>query len=140
MLVGVSFLWELVYKNNLSTPKGAEMAAINRNVSVGITVRTFAERSTLLLLSTGKIILGPYYVIMHDDMKAYGGVEVRDGNEWSASRPVRFTPGERAPCTLWIGGCAGRRAGLNAVDKGKVIPVEAVEALWVVRRRGSHIF
>jgi hypothetical protein len=47
------------------------------------------------------------------NMKAYGGVEVYlhafltsalDGSEWSASRPGRFTPMERAPGTHWIGG------------------------------------
>jgi hypothetical protein len=27
-----------------------------------------------------------------------------DGDEWSASRPGRFTPKERAPDTHWIGG------------------------------------
>jgi hypothetical protein len=27
-----------------------------------------------------------------------------DGGEWSASRPGRYTPRERAPGTLWIGG------------------------------------
>jgi hypothetical protein len=30
-----------------------------------------------------------------------------DGGEWSASRPYRFTPGERAPGTHWIGGWLG---------------------------------
>jgi hypothetical protein len=46
-------------------------------------------------------------------MKAYWGVDVEIhifltsalvGGEWSASRPGRFTPGERAPGTHWIGG------------------------------------
>jgi hypothetical protein len=45
-------------------------------------------------------------------MKTYGRVEVQfhtvltsavDGGEWSASRPGRFTPGESAPGTHWIG-------------------------------------
>jgi hypothetical protein len=27
------------------------------------------------------------------------------GGEWSASRPCRFTPGERAPGSDWTGGC-----------------------------------
>jgi len=31
-----------------------------------------------------------------------------DGGEWSASRPVRFTPRERAPGTHWIGGWVGQ--------------------------------
>jgi hypothetical protein len=30
-----------------------------------------------------------------------------EGGEWSASRPGRFTPRERAPGTHWIGGRVG---------------------------------
>jgi hypothetical protein len=44
-------------------------------------------------------------------MKAYGGVYIdprfvdpSTSWEWSASRPGRFTPGERALSTHWIGG------------------------------------
>jgi hypothetical protein len=46
-------------------------------------------------------------------MKTYGGVDVYihifltsvlAGGKWPASGPGRFTPGERAPGTLWIGG------------------------------------
>jgi hypothetical protein len=33
-----------------------------------------------------------------------------DGGEWSASRPGRFTPREKAPGTQWTGGCVGPRA------------------------------
>jgi hypothetical protein len=40
-----------------------------------------------------------------------------DGVEWSASRPGRFTPRERAPVTHWIGGWVGPRAVLDAVVK-----------------------
>jgi hypothetical protein len=51
-------------------------------------------------------------------MKMYwgGGVEVQlrallispaDGCEWSLSLPGRFTPGERAPSTDWLGGWVG---------------------------------
>jgi hypothetical protein len=45
-------------------------------------------------------------------MKSYGGVEVTvpsfltsalDGDEWSASSPSRFTPGERALGNHWTG-------------------------------------
>jgi hypothetical protein len=43
-----------------------------------------------------------------------------DGGEWSASRPVRFTPRERAPGTHWIGGWMGPRAELDAVVKRKI--------------------
>jgi hypothetical protein len=43
-----------------------------------------------------------------------------DGGEWSASRAGRFTPGERAPGTHWIGGWVGPGAILNAVVKRKI--------------------
>jgi hypothetical protein len=45
-----------------------------------------------------------------------------DGGNWSASRPYRFTPGERAPDTHWIGGWMDPRTGLNAVKKRKIFP------------------
>jgi hypothetical protein len=53
----------------------------------------------------GKISL---IIIKHYAMKAYGGVNVqthiflisvRDGGEWLASRPGRFTPGKEPPAT-----------------------------------------
>jgi hypothetical protein len=59
-------------------------------------------------------------------MKAYGGVDVSihilltsalAGGEWSALRPGRFTPGERAPAIHWIGGWVDPRAGLDDVEK-----------------------
>jgi hypothetical protein len=59
-------------------------------------------------------------------MKTYGVVEVElqsfltsalDGDEWSVSRPDRFTPGEKAPDTHWLGGWVETRAGLDAEDK-----------------------
>jgi hypothetical protein len=40
-----------------------------------------------------------------------------DGIEWSASRTGRFTPGERAPGTHWIGAWVGPRAGLDNMEK-----------------------
>jgi hypothetical protein len=40
-----------------------------------------------------------------------------DGGEWSASRPDRFNPRERAPGAHWIG---GPRAVLDAVVKRKI--------------------
>jgi hypothetical protein len=43
-----------------------------------------------------------------------------DGGEWSASRPGRFTPRERASGTHWIGGWVGPRAVLDAVVKRKL--------------------
>jgi hypothetical protein len=43
--------------------------------------------------------------------------------EWSASDFCRFTPGERAIITHWIGGWVGPRAGLDAVEKTKISPL-----------------
>jgi hypothetical protein len=40
-----------------------------------------------------------------------------DVGEWSASRPGRFTPRERASGTHWTGGWVDPRAGLEAVVK-----------------------
>jgi hypothetical protein len=61
-------------------------------------------------------------LIKHYAMKAYRGVDVKThiflisalaGGEWLASRPGRFTPGERARCTSWVD-C---RAGLDNMNK-----------------------
>jgi hypothetical protein len=69
-------------------------------------------------------------------MKAYGGVDVwihiflttaLVGGEWSASRPCRFTPGERAPGTHWIGSCVGPRASLDYVEKRKFLALLGLE-------------
>jgi hypothetical protein len=43
-----------------------------------------------------------------------------DGSEWSASRPSRFTPRERATGTHWIRGWVGLRIVLDAVVKRKI--------------------
>jgi hypothetical protein len=40
-----------------------------------------------------------------------------DGGEWSASRPDRFTPGERALGIYWIGGLMSPRIGLNLLEE-----------------------
>jgi hypothetical protein len=59
-------------------------------------------------------------------MKTYEGVHVSIHvfltsalvrSEWSASRPSRFTPGERVPGTHWIGGWVDLRAGLDDIVK-----------------------
>jgi hypothetical protein len=38
------------------------------------------------------------------------------GGEWSTSGPGRFTPGEKAPCTNWIGGWVDPRTPVNDVE------------------------
>jgi hypothetical protein len=45
------------------------------------------------------------------------------GTKWNCMvsfMPVRFTTGDRAPVTHWIGGWVGPRAGLDAVDNRKI--------------------
>jgi hypothetical protein len=63
-------------------------------------------------------------------MKAYGSgcidshiflTSALVGGEWSTSRLGRYTPGERAPGTLWIGGWVDLRAGLNDLEKTKFL-------------------
>jgi hypothetical protein len=49
------------------------------------------------------------------------------GGEWSASRPNRFTPGERALGTHWIDGWVGPRAGLDDVEKRKFLALPGLE-------------
>jgi hypothetical protein len=60
----------------------------------------------------------------------YGGADVSTHTiltlalaqgEWSASGPGRFTPGEIAPGTHWIGAWVGPRVGVDAVEKRKLL-------------------
>jgi hypothetical protein len=69
-------------------------------------------------------------------MKAYEGVDAYShifltsalaGGEWSASCPGRFTPGERATGTHWIGGCVDPRAVLDDVKKRKFLIIPGLE-------------
>jgi hypothetical protein len=69
-------------------------------------------------------------------MKAYVEVDVKIhtfltsalvGGEWPASRPGRFTPGERAPGTHWIGGWLGPGAGVDDVEKRKLLNLPGLE-------------
>jgi hypothetical protein len=69
-------------------------------------------------------------------MKTYGGVDVwihvfltsaLDGGERSSSHPGHITPGERATGTHWIEGWVGPRAGLNDVERRKILPLPGLE-------------
>jgi hypothetical protein len=70
------------------------------------------------------------FLAEHHAIKAYRGewwcssthslTSALDGGEWSASRPGRFTPRERASGTHWIRGWVGPRAVLEAVVKRKI--------------------
>jgi hypothetical protein len=83
-------------------------------------------------------------------MKMYGEVDVYvlvfltlalNGGKWSASRPGRFTSGEIIPGTLWIGGWVGPRAGLDDVEKRKILPLPGLELTPLCRpARGKSIY
>jgi hypothetical protein len=69
-------------------------------------------------------------------MKAYVGVDVWihifltlaiAGGEWSASLPGRFIPRKRAPGTQWIEGWVDPRAGLDDVEKRKLLNLPGLE-------------
>jgi hypothetical protein len=69
-------------------------------------------------------------------VKAYGAVDVEIhvflssalvGIQWSDSRPGRFTPEERIPGTHWMGGWVGSRAGMNDVEKRKLLTLPGFE-------------
>jgi hypothetical protein len=49
------------------------------------------------------------------------------GGELSASRPGRFTPGEKAPGTHWIGGWVDPRADLDGLKKRKFLTLPGLE-------------
>jgi hypothetical protein len=49
------------------------------------------------------------------------------GEEWSAYRTRRFTPGERAPGIHWIGGWVGPGADLDDAENRKFLTVPGLE-------------
>jgi hypothetical protein len=60
---------------------------------------------------------------------------------WTASRPSRFTLGERAPGTHWIGGCTDPRAGLDdAKRKFLTLPGLELRPLGRPAHSQSHCF
>jgi hypothetical protein len=75
-------------------------------------------------------------------MKPYGGLDVYIhnfltsalvGGEWSASRPGRFTSGERTPGTHWIGGWVDLKASLDNLEKRKSLAPPGLELRRLVR-------
>jgi hypothetical protein len=86
---------------------------------------------TLLVKIIGKVKLS-LHVTKHHAIKTYGGVEVQlhaflisalDGDDWSAPRSGRFTPGFH-----WIGDWVGRRVSLDAVAKRKKsLPLSGID-------------
>jgi hypothetical protein len=84
---------------------------------------------------------------MHYAINTYGGVNVEIynfltsalvGGEWSASRPVRFNPGERATGAHWIGSRVDPRAGLNYVEKRQFLTLPGLE-LWPLSRQAPSL-
>jgi hypothetical protein len=71
--------------------------------------------------------------VCHEDIWGSGGIlppfltSALDGDEWSASRPGRFTLGERAPGTSWTGGWVSLRAGPDLVEKRKMLTLPGIE-------------
>jgi hypothetical protein len=49
------------------------------------------------------------------------------GGEWSASRPDRSIPGERAPDTHWIGGSVDPIVGMDDVETKKFLTLPGLE-------------
>jgi hypothetical protein len=68
-------------------------------------------------------------------MKKYGGVAVYIHvfltsalvGEWSASRPGRLTPEERAPVTRWIGSRVGPKTGQDDMERRKILALPGLE-------------
>jgi hypothetical protein len=82
-------------------------------------------------------------------MKAYGGANVQIhvlltsipvGGEWLASCPGRFTPGERAPGTHWMGGWVGPKTGLDAVEKSSRKPRIFINEFCFSERYKKEVF
>jgi hypothetical protein len=70
--------------------------------------------------------------------------------EWSASRCILFTPGERSPSAHCIGGWVGPRAGMDAMENRAFLTLKGIElrplgrparsqSLYRPRYRGSQI-
>jgi hypothetical protein len=92
-------------------------------------------------------------VVMIKDSAAHcnAGFFPLDESEWSASHPGRFTPGERAPGTHWIGNSVDSRAGLDGVEKRKFLTLPGLElrpldrpahsqSLYRLRYSGSYSY
>jgi hypothetical protein len=60
------------------------------------------------------------------------------GGKWSASLPGRCTPGERTPGTHRIGGWVDPRAGLDAVERRKILNLRELELRPLGRPAGSQ--
>jgi hypothetical protein len=82
---------------------------------------------SLCLQVEGKLSLCFNWAPLHEDVlgeRRYSSTHyltsALDGGEWSASRPGRFTPKERATGMHLMGGWVVPKAGLDAVEKRKI--------------------
>jgi hypothetical protein len=72
-------------------------------------------------------------LLCHEEIWRSGGVAppflilTLDVGKWSASRPCHSTPGEIAASSHWIWSWVGSRAGLNALEKIKILPLLKIE-------------
>jgi hypothetical protein len=74
-------------------------------------------------IGKGKFVSAPRHEVVLEEWRyssSHSLTSALDVGEWSASRPGRFTPRERAPGAYWIGGWVGPRAVLDAVVKRKI--------------------
>jgi hypothetical protein len=80
-----------------------------------------------------------HWCILNKDIWGIGGVALPffnsglNGDEWTASRPCRFTPEEIALVSHWIGGWVGPRFGLDAVEKRKTCLYQESKPGWPAR-------
>jgi hypothetical protein len=97
---------------------------------------TVVERSSLYYPQICSFVTRPGVATSTTPLKVYGGVEVQShiflisalaAGEWSASLPCRFTPGERAHGTHWIGGWVDTRAGPDDLQTRKFLTLPGLE-------------
>jgi hypothetical protein len=81
-----------------------------------------------------------YWALRHEDIWGSGLIAppfltfTLDEVEWSAPRLCGFAPGVGAPGTHWIGGWVGPRAGVDAVEKRKILHCRETNPDRPVRR------
>jgi hypothetical protein len=133
-----------LYRSKLRNYFGLKMSLSNLRTNRQPTLRNEVDSQSVSLKVTREILRQAFVMLVklkvkvklslcltkNHTMKTYWGVEVElhafltsalDGDEWSTSRPGRFTPRERAPRTHWIGCWVGPRSVLDTVVKRKIL-------------------
>jgi hypothetical protein len=105
-----------------------------------LVVRNVSEKEAAFIFMADEFLLprsGGIMIINHYTMKMCGWngsiappflSSTRDGREWSASRSGRFTNGETAFLTHWIGGSVGLRTGLDAIENRKFLHLRGIKS------------